>query len=178
MSFKSALQVLMPSSDLACQPAVAHHQRSFCRRQRATPGRSTTHHFRQRPAVHGQGLQGIHPHRRYDARPHVAVLSAIKRENRTLAQIPQTRVHSARNAGCLPTMPGACSKSMWITTIQCAPQRDRIRDSAGHAGWPTSRDPYRPRSQTRGGAPATSTPPTGSMKPKAIMTVSDETEAG
>lgn len=75
----------------------------ICKRQRATPGRSTTHHFRQRPAVHGQGLQGIHPHRRYDARPHVTALSAIKRENRTLAQITQSRVHWPRNAGCLPT---------------------------------------------------------------------------
>ena len=43
----------------------------------------------ERPAVHRQGLQGVYPDLRYDARPDFAVLPAIERKDRTLAQIAQ-----------------------------------------------------------------------------------------
>ena len=55
-------------------------------------------HLRQRAAVHRQGFQGVHSDLRYDARQDFAVLPAIERENRALAQIPKERVHPARDA--------------------------------------------------------------------------------
>src|ERR1700730_4847448 len=52
-------------------------------------------HFRQRPTIHCQRLQRIHPHLWDDACENVAVLSAIEWENRTLAQVHKGRVHPA-----------------------------------------------------------------------------------
>ena len=60
-----------------------HHAGS----QGEVPGGAATDHLRQRPAVHRQGLQGIYPDLRYDARPDFAVLPAIERKNRALAKI-------------------------------------------------------------------------------------------
>ena len=61
-------------------------------------GSAASDHLGQRPAVHRQGLQRVHSHLGYDARPHVAVLPAIEQEDRALAQIAQRGVHPARNA--------------------------------------------------------------------------------
>jgi putative transposase len=58
---------------------------------------ATSDHLRQWPAVHRQGLQGVHSDLGHDARPDIAVLPAIERKNRTLAQIPQRGVHPAGN---------------------------------------------------------------------------------
>jgi transposase-like protein len=58
------------------------------------------------PPIYRQGLQRIHPHLGHDARQDIALLSAIERENRALAQIAQGRMYSARDAahagGCAP----------------------------------------------------------------------------
>src|SRR5712691_9214000 len=64
----------------------------------AVPGSSAPDHLGQRAAVHCQGLQGVHSDLRHDSRPHLAVLPAIEREDRALAQIAQRGVHPARNA--------------------------------------------------------------------------------
>ena len=45
--------------------------------QGTAPGGAAPDHLRQRAAVHRQGLQGVHPHLRHDARQNLALLSAI-----------------------------------------------------------------------------------------------------
>ena len=62
------------------------------------PGATPTHHHRQRTAVHRQGLQGIHPHRRHDPCPYLSLLPAVQRQDRTLAQNPQGRLHPRQSA--------------------------------------------------------------------------------
>jgi transposase InsO family protein len=49
------------------------------------------------PQFIAKDFQGIHSDLGHDARPHLAVLSAIERKDRTLAQITQRGVHPARN---------------------------------------------------------------------------------
>ena len=58
-------------------------------------------HLGQRSAVHREGLQGIHPHLRDDAREDRAVLPAIEREDRALAQDDKI----GRPASCQPHEP-------------------------------------------------------------------------
>ncbi len=53
---------------------------------RPVPRCAASNHLGQRSAVHREGLQGIHPHLRDDAREDRAVLPAIEREDRALAQ--------------------------------------------------------------------------------------------
>ena len=50
----------------------------------AVPRCAASNHLGQRSAVHREGLQGIHPHLRDDAREDRAVLPAIEREDRAL----------------------------------------------------------------------------------------------
>ncbi len=66
--------------------------------QGTSSGGAATDHLRQRTAVHRQGLQGVHSDLGHDPRPNFALLSAIERKDRTLAQIAQRRVHPAGNA--------------------------------------------------------------------------------
>jgi DNA-directed RNA polymerase specialized sigma24 family protein len=49
-------------------------------------------HAKLWPAVHRQGLQRVHSDLRHDARPNLAVLPAIERKDRALAQIAQLLV--------------------------------------------------------------------------------------
>jgi transposase InsO family protein len=49
------------------------------------------------PQFIAEGLQGVHSNLGNDARPHLAVLPTIEREDRALAQIAQRGVHSAWN---------------------------------------------------------------------------------
>ena len=64
-------------------------------RPRAVSRRAAAHHLGQRPAVHRQGLQGVHPPHRHDPRPDLALLPAVQRQDRALAQDPQGRRHPA-----------------------------------------------------------------------------------
>ena len=50
------------------------------------PRRAASNHLGQRSSVHREGLQDVHPHLRDDAREDRAVLPAIERKDRTLAQ--------------------------------------------------------------------------------------------
>ena len=50
------------------------------------PGCAASNHLGQRSSVHREGLQDVHPHLRNDAREDGAVLPAIERKDRTLAQ--------------------------------------------------------------------------------------------
>jgi transposase InsO family protein len=54
-----------------------------------------------------QGLQGVHSHFGYDARPNFTLLPAIERQNRTLAQITQRGVHPPWHA----VVGGRCTAS-------------------------------------------------------------------
>ena len=47
---------------------------------------TASNHLGQRSSVHREGLQDVHPHLRNDAREDGAVLPAIERKDRTLAQ--------------------------------------------------------------------------------------------
>jgi len=49
------------------------------------------------PAVYREGLQGVYSALGYDARQDFTVLPSIERQNRTMAQITQRGVHSARD---------------------------------------------------------------------------------
>ena len=51
--------------------------------------------FDNGPRLHRTGLQGVHSHLGDDARANLAVLSAVEREDRTLAQVAQAGVHPA-----------------------------------------------------------------------------------
>ena len=62
------------------------------------PRGAATDHLGQRPTIHRQGLQRVHSNLRHDARPDLAVLPAIEREDRTVVQIAEERVHPARDA--------------------------------------------------------------------------------
>ena len=53
-------------------------------RSRDASKRVSTGDFGQRPAVRRQGLQGVHPTDRHDARPDRAVLPAVERQARAL----------------------------------------------------------------------------------------------
>ena len=83
----------------------------------------------------------------HDARADLAVLSAIERENRALAQIAQRRMHPAGNAadagGCAAPDPAVRGPLQH----RAAAQRHRLRDAGGHAGGKAGRDPRRARSQ-------------------------------
>ena len=68
------------------------------RAKEKSPGSEAPDHFRQRAAIHRQGLQGIHSGLGHDPRQNFALLSPIERKNRTLAQIAERGVHPAGNA--------------------------------------------------------------------------------
>jgi hypothetical protein len=55
------------------------------------------HIISERATVHRTRLQGVHSNLRHDACTNFTLLSAIERENRALAQVPEKRMHSARN---------------------------------------------------------------------------------
>src|SRR5271167_1401267 len=61
------------------------HREDSATSQRAVPGSQAASDLRQRAAVYRAGLQGVHSYLGDDARAHLAVLSAVERENRTLA---------------------------------------------------------------------------------------------
>src|SRR6266566_1399567 len=67
-------------------------------RQGEAPRGSAADHLRQWPAIHRPGFQRVHPDLGHDACENLTLLSAIERKNRTLAQIAQRRMYSARNA--------------------------------------------------------------------------------
>ena len=62
------------------------------------PESATPDHLRQRPAVHRQRFQRVHSNLGNDACPDLAVLPAIERKDRALAQIAQSGMHPAENA--------------------------------------------------------------------------------
>jgi hypothetical protein len=51
--------------------------------------------YRQRAPVHRPGLQGVRPPGRSDPCQNLALLSPVQRQNRTLAQVAQSRLHPA-----------------------------------------------------------------------------------
>jgi transposase InsO family protein len=93
-----------------------------------------------RRTVHSQGLQGIHPAVRDDARAHQSVLPAEQRQAGALARLAQTRVHPAGGSA----QPGrrAATGEPLCRTVQhgALAQRDRLRHAAGPARWPAAHD--------------------------------------
>ena len=122
------------------------------RAKETSPGGAAPDHLRQRAAVHRQGLQGVHSDLGHDARQNLALLSAIERKNRTLAQIAQRRVHPAGNAA----VAGRCAASGGGLrgALQQRPpeQRHRLHHAEGHAGRASAGDPRRARPEVGGGA--------------------------
>jgi hypothetical protein len=63
----------------------------FAAGARAVPRGRASYHLRQRAAVYGPRLQRVHPDLRHDPRAHLAVLSAVEREDREVAPIAERR---------------------------------------------------------------------------------------
>ena len=95
------------------------HRDHSARSQGEIPGSEAADHLRQRSAVHRAGLQGVHSDLGHDARENVAVLSAIQRQDRALAQIAQRRMHPAGNAADAGRRAAPDSGSTWTTTTPC-----------------------------------------------------------
>src|SRR5271165_3530057 len=122
-------------------------------RQGEVSAGQTAYHLRQRTAVYRTRLQGVHSYLRHDARAHLAVLSAVERKNRTLAQIAQTGMHPAADTVDSGRCPSLDSHLCGSLQHGAAAQRDRLCDPAGHAAGAPGRDPCRTRSQTGTGSP-------------------------
>ena len=110
------------------------HRNHSGRSQGEAPRGEAADHLRQRSAIHRAGFQRIHPNLGDDSRPDVALLSAIERKNRTLAQIAQSGVYSARHAadagGCA-TLDSAVRGPL---QHRATAQRHRLHHAGGHAG--------------------------------------------
>ena len=65
---------------------------------RAIPRRPAPDHLGQRPAVHRQGLQGVHPDLRNDSCENVTILSSEQRQDGAVVQDPERRVHPSQDA--------------------------------------------------------------------------------
>src|SRR5579863_1324273 len=57
------------------------------------PEAKPANHLRQWPAVRCPRLQGVHSHLGHDACPNLPLLSTVQRQDRTLAQVAEKRVH-------------------------------------------------------------------------------------
>ncbi len=79
------------------------------RAREALPRRHAAHHHRQRPAVHRQGLQGVHPHRRHDPRQDLALLSRSPTARSNAGTRPSRASASASWCRCPWTTPAASS---------------------------------------------------------------------
>jgi hypothetical protein len=120
----------------------SRHREDSGTSQGEVSGSQAADHLRQWAAVHRARLQGVYSHLGDDACAHVAVLSAVEREDRTLAQIAQAGVHSATH----PVDAGRCTP---LDSELCGPlqhgataQRDRLCDAAGQAQRTADRDPH------------------------------------
>ena len=124
------------------------------RAKEAVPRCAASNHLGQRSAVHREGLQGIHPHLRDDAREDRAVLPAIEREDRALAQDDKI----GRPASCQPHEPrrGSPLDGTIRRILQrgSPAQRDRLHCAAGLHGWQGHPDLVGARPQTRAGSEA------------------------
>jgi transposase InsO family protein len=83
-------------------------------------------YLRQRAAVHRQRLQGVHSDLGHDPRQNFAVLSAIERENRTMAQIGQRRVHQAGKAAVAGRCPASAGGLRGALQQRPLEQRHRL----------------------------------------------------
>src|SRR5579871_4402318 len=121
--------------------------------------RLTAHHLRQWPAVHCQGLQRIHPALWYDARQDFTVLPSVQRQDRTLASIRQTRMHSpgsALNARRCPETPYRLHRALQYCPTT---QRDRLSHATRQAERTRNRNICRQRSQAGRSPTAQATTP-------------------
>src|SRR5439155_13655409 len=130
-------------------------------------GRSPSH-LRQRAAVHRSRLQRVHPDLRHDSCADLAVLSAVKRENREVAPIIERRVCPPRRAAI--ARGGAPSGGPVRRPLQSdsPSQRYRLRHASGQAGGTRAANLRRTRSQAGGSAPAAATSASGSVGPAAV----------
>ena len=104
------------------------------------PNENTADHQRQRVAVFGQGLQGIHPPLRDDARANVAQLPAKQRQAGAVSRQHQGRVHPARHADIVGRR--AANRGPLRGALQPCPlaQRDWLRGASGQVGRPRGRN--------------------------------------
>src|SRR5271157_615422 len=113
----------------------------------------------ERAAVHRARLQGVHSYLRHDARAHLAVLSAVEWQDRTLAQVAQAGMYPAAHAADSGRCAALDSSLCGSLQHGASAQRNRVCDPAGHAAGAPGRDPCRTRWQTGAGSPPAATPP-------------------
>src|SRR5947208_2492710 len=125
------------------------------------------HHLGQRAAVHRPRLQGIHPPLRYDSRPDLAVLSAVERQDRTLAPIVERRV--CPPGGAAVDRRRAPLGGSLRGPLQSGPvaQRHRLRYALGQARRARAANLCRARSQAGSGAAPAPASPSGGSGPAA-----------
>ena len=118
----------------------------------------TKDYFRQWAAVHRTGFQGVHTDRGYDARAHLASLSAIKRKGGALAQIAKVGMHPARHTTDQRRCLALDSNLRGSLQRRAIAQRHWICDAARYARRTPSRDSCGPRSQARAGTSSAAAP--------------------
>jgi hypothetical protein len=104
------------------------------------------------PPVHRQGLQGIHSDLGHDTRQNFTLISPIERENRTMAQIAQRRVHPAANATVIGRRAASGAGLRRALQQRPAEQRHRLHHAKRHARRTSGGDPRREGSEVGGGA--------------------------
>src|SRR5215470_1117778 len=114
------------------------------------------------PAVYREGLQGVYSALGHDARQDFTVLPSIERQNRTLAQIPQRGVHSARDAAVARRSASSGGGLRRALQQRAFEQRHRLHHAKGHARRASAGDSGRAGSEVgRGEGTAEESPPAG-----------------
>ena len=108
------------------------------RAREAYPDATAADHLRQRPAVHRQGLQGIHPHLRHDPCENLALLPPKQRQDRTLAQDSQRRLHPRAHAAVAGRRPPDRGRLRHALQHRPPAQRHRLHHAPGQARRPRS----------------------------------------
>ena len=90
------------------------------RAREVSPRRHATHHLRQRPAVHRQGLQGVHPHRRHDPCAHLVLIIRRATARSNASTKPSRAIASASRCRCRSRTPAASSPTTCSITTTSA----------------------------------------------------------
>src|SRR5207248_11387224 len=108
-------------------------------------------HLGQRPAVHREGLQGVHSDLRDDACPNLSVLPAIEREDRALAQIAERGVHPAGNAAVARRCTASGARVRGPLQRRSPEQRGWLHHAKGYVGGAATGDTRGARPEAGGG---------------------------
>jgi Integrase core domain len=118
----------------------------------------------QRAAVCREGLQGVHSALGHDARQDFTASTLVERQNRTLAQIPQRGVHSARHAVVARRCAASGGGLRRALQQRSSEQRHRLHHAKGRARRASARDSGRAGSEVGSGkATAEESSPAGRL---------------